>query len=815
MTPERWQAVQRIFHEALERPAGERASFLAGAAAGDAELEAEVATLLASADTDEGFLETPARPPEEPARARIGPYDVVREIGNGGMGTVYLALRADEQFKKRVAIKVVRRGMDTEAVLRRFRQERQILAGLEHPNIARLLDGGNTEDGLPYLVMEYVEGESVTAWCERRGLGPREKIALFRTISAAVHFAHQNLVVHRDLKPGNILVGTDGAPKLLDFGVAKLLNPEVSGQTLDLTGASVRVFTPEYASPEQIHGERITTATDVYALGILLHEILTGRRPETGASRTKRILPPDLDTIVAMATRPEPARRYASVEQLSEDLRRYLDALPVKARRDTFSYRSGKFLKRHKASVGAAALVVLSLVGGIFATARQARIAEAEHARAERRLEDVRKLAGSFLFEFHDAIATLPGSTPARELVVRRALEYLGTLAKEASGDPVAESDLADAYERLAEVEGGGSGPNLGDTKGAITSERTALAIRVALAERSGAGARERESLAVSHGILSKLLLKSWELEAAREEGRKAVALLEEIGRTDASPRILLRLGGTYHNVGLLEDLLDRRSEALATLGRSTAAYTAAVAARPGDPDARRGLALATFERASVYSHAGDSAAARAEAEKAVATYESLVASDPGNPRLKMDLAMALHDLGEYSSALGSLRDSVAGHRKALALVEELAAADPRDARARVAVAYCANGLGGALAKAGDATGALALHIRAARLSEAVLAADPANGYARRNLAMAGELAGNALSLRPGSRPASRAALAEARGWYGRALEVYLSIDREHKLQGGDAAAAARLREAVARCGDPAPRGNPKPTSTQ
>lgn len=814
MTPERWRDVQRLFHEARGRPRAERASFLAAAAAGDAELEAEVASLLASADTDEGFLETPARPPPEPPRSRIGPYDVVREIGHGGMGTVYLAIRADEQFKKRVAIKVVRRGMDTEAVLRRFRQERQILAGLDHPNIARLLDGGNTEDSLPYLVMEYVEGEPVTAWCEHRGLGAREKITLFRTICAAVHFAHQNLVVHRDLKPGNILVDEGGAPKLLDFGVAKLLNPEVSGQTLDLTGASVRVFTPEYASPEQLRGERITTATDVYALGILLHEILTGRRPGAEPGRTKRTLPADLDTIVGMATRPEPARRYASAEQLSEDLRRYLEGLPVKARRDTFSYRTGKFLSRHKAGVAAAALAVFSLVGGILATARQARIARAERARADRRLEDVRKLAGSFLFEFHDAIATLPGSTPARELVVRRALEYLGTLAKEASGDPAAERDLADAYERLAEVEGGGSGPNLGDTKGAITSERTALAIREALAARPGAGARERESLAVSHGILSKLLLKSWELEPAREEGRKAVTILEEISRTDSSPRVLLRLGGTYHNLGLLEDLGGRTAEALAALGKSTAAYTAAEAARPGDPDARRGLALATFERASVYNHSRDIPAALEEAEKAVAIYESLLANDPGNARLKMDLALAVHDLAEYHVAIGGVPEAVSRHRRALALVEELAAADPRDARAQVAIAYCANGLGGALAQGGDDAGAFALHERAARLSEAVLAADPANGYARRNLAMASELAGNALSLRsaPPPRPA---ALAEARGWYGRALGIWLAIDREHKLHGADTEAPERLRQAIVRCGGPPRGGNPMQASSQ
>ncbi|HQQ77898.1 MAG TPA: serine/threonine-protein kinase, partial [Thermoanaerobaculia bacterium] len=728
MTPERWREAQRIFHEARERPPAERRAFVTSAASGDAEMEAEVASLLAADEGAGEFLETPAAPSERP-RTRVGPWQILREIGHGGMGTVYLGERADGPFRKTVAVKVVRRGMDTEAVLRRFRQERQILAGLEHPNIARLLDGGNTEDGLPYLVMEHVEGEPLTAWCARRALDVPQRLALFRTVCATVQFAHQNLVVHRDLKPGNIYVTADGTPKLLDFGVAKLLNADLAGGTRDLTVAGGGGFTPEYASPEQIRGERITTASDVWSLGVLLYELLAGVRPfgaagappgevakavleteperpsaaaaRAGGERMRRRLEGDLDTIVLKALRKEPERRYASAEQLSEDVRRHLEGLPVKARGDTFAYRTGRLFARHRALAASAALVLLALVGGILATAHQARIARAERARADRRLEDVRKLAGSFLFEFHDAIATLPGSTPARELVVRRALEYLGTLARETSGDPAAERDLADAYERLAEVQGGGSGPNLGDTKGAVASQRAALAIRETLAARSGAGAREREALAVSHGMLSKLLLKSWELGPAHDEGRKAVALLEEVAKADSSPRILLRIGGSYHNLGLLEDLLGRRREALAALGKSTASYTAAAAARPGDTDARRGLALATFETASVLGHIGDAEAARTQGEKAVAIYESLLAGDPSNARIKMDLAMALHDVGEYAESLKDVRGAAARHRRALTLVEELAAADPRDARAQVAIAYCANGYGQALARGG------------------------------------------------------------------------------------------------------------------
>ncbi len=797
MTPERWQAVQRIFHEALERPAGERASFLAGAAAGDAELEAEVATLLASADTDEGFLETPAGPPPEAPRARIGPYDVVREIGHGGMGTVYLAMRADEQFRKRVAIKVVRRGMDTEAVIRRFRQERQILAGLDHPNIARLLDGGNTEEGLPYLVMEHVEGEPVTAWCDRHSLALRERVALFRAICAAVQFAHQNLVVHRDLKPGNILVDEGGAPKLLDFGVAKLLNPEVSGQTLDLTGASVRVFTPEYASPEQIRGERITTATDVYALGVLLHEILTGRRPSGDADRTKRILPADLDTIVAMATREEPARRYASAEQLSEDLRRWLDGLPVKARRDTFPYRSGKFLKRHKAGVVAAALVALSLVVGIVATARQARIAEAEHARAERRLEDVRKLASSFLFEFHDSIRNLPGSTPARELIVRRALEYLGTLAKEVSGDRALQRDLAEAYEKLADVQGLPGGAGLGDSPGALASMKAAVQIREGLVASVPADVSDRSLLAKALGVWGSALATSGDMAGAVAASRRAVELLEAAVAQKPKDAQLLRRVALAHF--LLSNRLSSASDnagCIEEMRKSLALYEGLRAELPRDVGLRRAVALCNKYIASALIEdvrlTKDYESALDGYRRSLEIEDALVVEDPTNALYKRDLSHSLAGRGQVFYRVGRSAEGLADYDRAIALRKELVAADPKSAGTRYALARAYQGLGQGQVASGDARAALTTLKEGLLIFTDLRAADPSNAAIASDAALTKKFVGDA--------HAARKECGEALRWYERARDDFSSLEASGRLSPGNRLLADENAQALARC---------------
>lgn len=407
----------------MDLAANERAALLNKECDGDDTVRREVESLLDSDTRADGFIEQPVfeiprdlfpEVQEDPLAGRqFGAYQIIREIGRGGLGAVYLAARADDEYRKEVAIKLVRRGLDTDDILRRFRNERQILAQLDHPNIARLIDGGTTDEGLPYFVMEYVKGEPIAAYCDAHGLSTIERLKLFRKACAAVTYAHQNLVIHRDLKPSNILVATDGEPKLLDFGIAKLLGPEE--EALPQTMAGQRVMTPEYASPEQVKGEKITTATDVYSLGVLLYELLTGLRPYRLKTRTpeeiaraiteqeperpstaiasgenskleirnSKFLKGDLDNIVLMAMRKDPARRYTSVGQFSEDIRRHLAGLPVVARKDTVSYRTSKFVKRHRIGVAAAALVLLSLVGGIVATLIEVQTARRERAKAE------------------------------------------------------------------------------------------------------------------------------------------------------------------------------------------------------------------------------------------------------------------------------------------------------------------------------------------------------------------------------------------------------------------------------------------------
>jgi non-specific serine/threonine protein kinase/serine/threonine-protein kinase len=444
VTPDRWKQVRGIFDRVADAAVEDREGLLSRECGGDAELAADVRSLLASSDAAGAFLEVPAAEQvalsdagaEAAAPERIGPWRIVRELGQGGMGTVYLGERSQGGFRQSAAVKLVRRGMDSDFILRRFHMEREILAGLDHPHIARLLDGGSTEAGVPYFAMEYVDGRHLLEDCAARGLDVRARIALLLEVCDAVAYAHRHLVVHRDLKPSNILVTPEGSPKLLDFGLARLLQPDGGGPG-ERTETAFRLLTPDYASPEQVRGEVVTTSTDIYSLGVVLYRLTTGRSPyrTSGSSSAEAIsravcdqepgrpgLAKDLDNIILKALRKEPERRYVSVDALAEDLRRYLAGHPVLARKDTLAYRAGKFVLRHKAGTVAASLGALTLAAAAGVAITQARVARAERAVAERHFNEVRELADSFLFEFHDAIKDLPGATPAGPRVPGKAL---------------------------------------------------------------------------------------------------------------------------------------------------------------------------------------------------------------------------------------------------------------------------------------------------------------------------------------------------------------------------------------------------------
>ncbi len=429
MTPDKWQEVQDLFSAALDLPADQRSEFLSQACAADAMLRAEVESLLAAHSKGTDVIEAPALgqgfsvpAPDSLLRGseltsapdRVGPYRLEQIIGSGGMGSVYRAVRDDGEFEQRVAVKFIRYGGGREALLRRFYQERQLLARLNHPNIARLLDGGTTAEGMPYLVMEYIDGRPIDEYCDSRRLSITQRLELFRAVCAAVDAAHRALIVHCDLKPSNILVTSGGVPKLLDFGIARIVQLETPDGAERTTTVPLTLMTPDYASPEQIRGAAVSTSSDVYSLGVILYELLTGRRPfrlktrvrfelerivceqepprpsvvveggkataqlchdrQSSPARWHRRLLGDLDTILLRALRKEPDRRYSSVEQFSEDIRRHLAGLPVIARNDTLMYLASKFIRRRKGVVIAATLVLLSLLGGLFGIIREAKI---------------------------------------------------------------------------------------------------------------------------------------------------------------------------------------------------------------------------------------------------------------------------------------------------------------------------------------------------------------------------------------------------------------------------------------------------------
>lgn len=840
MTPERYQRIKQLYQEALEHDAASRAAWLQQECGEDSGLRREVETLLhenTSADTLP-FLETeailaaaPILPRFDQDRTmigqRVGLYRVVSELGRGGMGNVYLAERDDEAFKKRVAIKIVRRGMDSAEILSRFRHERQILASLDHPNIARLLDGGTTAEGMPYFVMEHIEGQPIDDYCEAHQLKTAERLELFRTVCAAVHYAHQNLVIHRDIKPTNILVTEDGTVKLLDFGIAKILNPELADDTIYPTRTWERPMTPAYASPEQVLGHNVTTATDVYSLGVVLYELLTGQKPyqiksvspheiarvvceneperpstavirrttsdgarETNGSfnvehaeKLRRQLQGDLDNIVLMALRKEPERRYASVQQFSEDIRRHLAGRPVIAREDTARYRMSKFIARHRASVIAAVLVTLSLLAGLVTTIWQMRVARQQSAIAERRFNDVRKLANNVMFKYHDAIENLPGATPVREMLVKDALEYLDNLSREAGNDAALQQELAAAYEKVGLVQGHPYYSNLGDRAGAMRSYEKALAIRRAL---GATDATSLYNLSRTQTLLADLKSEGGDLAGALAGYREALPVCElALAAAPNDTAILNWVGALYER---LAETLEKTGDYKTSLNytrKSLELSEQVAAAQPADPKWRRNLAISYIKLGDRSYTTLDYGKALDFYQQALARYEVLFAEDKLNTAVRREMATTLDSAGKMLQLMNRFDEAMAQHRRALELREAGLADDPKNELLRGDLTVTTELIGETLAGKHNLAGALEWHRKTLALREGVFTADPAFADANRHIAISHQQIGDVLL---------------ARGNFAEAEEHYREAQTRLESLAGKDAANLEMSRALAGC---------------
>lgn len=863
---ESWLKLKAIFHAAIELDPEERDSYITEACAGDEGLRTQVERLLSAHEESGAFLVSPAQlvathtgdestdvREESRKGQRIGPYKVVREIGHGGMGSVFLAVRADDQYRKEVAIKVVRRGMDTDTILRRFMMERQILANLEHPNIARLIDGGSTSDGLPYFVMEYVEGESITDYCDNKLLTIPQRLELFRSVCSALHYAHQNLIVHRDIKPSNILVTADGVPKLLDFGIAKLLGPNWNGETSEHTASIVRLMTPEYASPEQFRGLAITTSTDVYSLGLVLYQLLSGQHPyqiknyqpediarfvleqepekpsvvisrqkvsdETPGTRAvqgetrgadsqvvfrnPKSLRGDLDNIVLKALRKEPHRRYSSVQEFSEDIRRHLEGLPVTATPDTLGYRTAKFVRRHKTGAIAAAAVVVTLMTATVITAWQAQVARRERVKAEQRFNDVRKLANAVVFELHDSIQDLPGSTPARELLVTRALEYLDKLAIESDKEPSLQLELAAAYDKVGDIQGGFATSHLGQRQKATESYQKGLAIRESLVAQNPNNVEFLRQLSTSYTKVGQVLWIKVDVKGALESYRKALEINKRLADQDPTPSARLELAKSYGNFGYLLGANGRGEDAVANLRQAVVLMEELAAADPNSLVYQRDLALSYDNLALILTdQKKDHTAALELFRKSQKIGDAMLAADPSNTRLQRGQGVGEHNIAQIQAKLNDIPAALESYRRALVIFKKILAADPKNDEFQQAVATTQASVCDMMIKSGEAIEAVKLLMESLEPLEKSYAASPTDEIAHFRIAVVqsslGE--GHKAIATDDRTPASQklAHWREALSWFQKSRDILQSFKNEGKLTGDDLAKFESVVSAIA-----------------
>jgi non-specific serine/threonine protein kinase/serine/threonine-protein kinase len=805
-----WQQIKDIFNDAAELPESDRAAFLDRACSADNELRSEVGRWLAAErDPDADRLEhSPVASIKKLwsrntdaslVGTRVGAFCLVRLIGSGGMGSVFEAVRGTEAgFEQRVALKIIMRGRDSKEMLSRFLHERKILASLEHSNIARFIDGGVTEEALPFYAMEYVNGEFIDDYCVKCSLSIRDRLELFLTVCDAVSYAHQHLIVHRDLKPANILVTVEGVVKLLDFGIAKLISFDEEAAS---TQTQQVALTPAYASPEQLRGERVTTTSDVYSLGVILYELLTGRRPHTiensspaellnavcetdplrpslavtinerdlpreprsiEMARLQKLLRGDLDNIVLKALHKDPKRRYASAELLAEDLRRYLAGRPVGARPDTLGYRATKFLKRNRLASVASSLIFLSLCAGIIATAHQNVQARRERSRAERRFNEVRALANKFVFDYHDRIARLHGAIELRALMIKDAAAYLDHLAADTADDADLQIELARAYLKLGEVQGAPYSDNVGDTAGASNSYKKGTALLEVVLRSHPDQLAAKAELSRAYVLSANLMARSGE-SGYPAYIQKSVALNEDLVNSNPDNTTyrsqLIRSYISFADYGGQLAWKDG-NQRMAAYRKASALADRLYLAAPNDPDVIR-VFITTHQRLSMNlywagdalkqrdganqqvldigaeaeEHANRALQARAELEKVSSDLSSML-----NIRIKLtqDLAMAM--------SLHNDPQAVVVLQELLEAARARAREDASNKEAQFDIALVLSNLATAHSAVGNSRHAVSCLREAVDLFDKALQVDKENRESARNLIEARVALGEALS---------------------------------------------------------------------
>ena len=708
--------MELVFHQVLAAPEDTQASIMESQCHDDPALMTEVLSLLEAYQAEKELASrwSSAARAEEGFTSQgrwIGPYQLDRLLARGGMGAVHLAHRVDGQFQQQVAVKLIDLPLASDLFKERFRQERQILAGLVHPYIARLLDGGVTEDGDLYLVMEYVDGLPIERFCRENHLPIRDRLLLFKKVCAAVHFAHQNLVVHRDLKSDNILVLSDGTPKLLDFGTAKLLAPmPAPNATSEFTRLGLQSFTPSYASPEQVLGEAITTASDTYSLGVLLYfllaEVLPYELKEGTTAEMLRVVctdpPPkpsavslsperldtDLDAIVLKALRKEPQERYRSVDEFAMDIQAYLERRPVMARHGTLRYRAAKFMRRNRLALGAVALLFASLVAGLAGVLWQFRVATLERRRAEASSQDMRQLSNSLLSEIDEAVKQLPGSTPVRHLLVERVLEHLDHMSRNVARDRLTQLELVEAYTRLGNLQGNPYDQNIGDPDGALVSLEKALVLAKALNLDNPGNPGLLGALALAEQSRSEILFGLGRTQESIVSMRAAVdAFNARIAGPGPAAAQIAEAAAAFGSLG---DQLGQNG--VASLGDPEGALQMyrkglesslwALKVDPGFTRSKRAVAIDHFKIGNILVET-DPVKAIDEYHQSLAAWDALAAADKGSATTQRGVAHTYRKLGLALTEAREYKSAIAAFKEARGPLELLAEADAKDTRAQ------------------------------------------------------------------------------------------------------------------------------------